>query len=177
MRVQGAPMNGISHEGQHEGQLELMLTAVRQLVTRTAAAEADVMARAMVSIDASELRALRFVGERGAVRMRDLAEELSIAPSSATDLADRLAAKDLVKRTQNPADRRIVLLSLSRQGRKIISDASDVQMRLCREMLESFAPDERETLVAMMQRVALSPAGIGAPQPLASTRAARASKT
>jgi DNA-binding MarR family transcriptional regulator len=134
-------------------QLTSLADALRRLVLRNAAADADAIARAVAPIDAEELHALRFIGERGSTRMRDLRAALAMPPSSATGLVDKLVEKGLVERGTNEADRRIVLVSLTRRGKSVFTTASETQLALCREMLSSFAPAERDEIVALLGRL------------------------
>jgi DNA-binding MarR family transcriptional regulator len=75
-----------------------------------------------------QARALRVVAESDATRPTDLARALRIAPRSATEVVDDLAAKGLVHREPSPSDRRAVLVHLTDQGRAV----SD-QVRRARE--------------------------------------------
>ena len=66
-----------------------------------------------------QARALGVVDRSDGVRLTDLAEALHIAPRSATEVADGLQERDLVERTADPADRRVVILRPTEEGRRI----------------------------------------------------------
>ena len=68
--------------------------------------------QAMLAIRASRNRALA---------MRDLAEELLIKPNGAVQLVDRLEAIGMVRRDAGPNDRRVVLVSLTDLGERVIA--------------------------------------------------------
>lgn len=55
----------------------------------------------------------------GGLRNSQLAEQLRIAPRSATEVVDQLQDKQLVRRTQDPADRRAWLISLTPAGAEL----------------------------------------------------------
>lgn len=134
-------------------QTEELLRILRHLLTRNQALGIQVMRRSVEPIDSVELDAIRLIGERGSVRMRTLTDVLGIPASSATNLVDRLVSKRLVRRTANEADRRIVQVSLDRQGKKIYRDALEEQLKLCREMLENFTANERIGLIDLLGRL------------------------
>jgi len=136
-----------------EMHIEELLRILRQLLTRNQALGIEVIRRSVEPIDSIELEAIRFIGERGSVRMRALIDALGIAPSSATNLIDRLVSKKLVRRTSNDADRRIVQVSLDRHGKKVYGDALEGQLKLCREMLENFTSKERVGLIDLLGRL------------------------
>ncbi len=58
------------------------------------------------------------VGNMGQPAMRMLAQELGIAPSTVTRQVDPLVKAGLAKRGKHPDDRRVVVVELTRQGRK-----------------------------------------------------------
>jgi DNA-binding MarR family transcriptional regulator len=68
--------------------------------------------QAMLAIRASRKRALA---------MRDLAEELLIKPNGAVQLVDRLEAIGMVRRDVGTRDRRVVLVSLTGLGERVIA--------------------------------------------------------
>lgn len=80
------------------------------------------------------LRRLAFVpGER--LRMRDLADQLSIAQSGVTRIIDRLVSQGWVVREQPPDDRRTVYARLTADGRVVVDRAQPVYARTVTAML------------------------------------------
>lgn len=64
----------------------------------------------------SQARALGVLRRHGALRLRDLAAHLRIAPRSATEVVDDLAGRGLAERRPDPDDRRAVLVQLTESG-------------------------------------------------------------
>ncbi len=64
----------------------------------------------------SQARALGVLHRHGALRLRDLAEHLRIAPRSATEVVDDLAGRGLAERRPDPDDRRATLVRLTERG-------------------------------------------------------------
>lgn len=58
-------------------------------------------------------------GRGGPARLGDLAERLRIAPRSATEVVDGLEERGLVERRPDPADRRAILVALTRHGEDV----------------------------------------------------------
>lgn len=83
--------------------------------------EADV-ALASLELSQSQYRLLTVLSERplGASRLADL---LSLSPPSVTSLLDGLAARELVVRKPDPADRRRVVLALTAKGKRVAAKA------------------------------------------------------
>lgn len=63
-----------------------------------------------------------------ALSIRELSEYLLIRPHSAVELANRVEAAGLVVRDVDPLDQRIVRLSLSEEGQRVIEQLSDAHM-------------------------------------------------
>ena len=69
----------------------------------------------------SQARALGVLTRHGPVRLGTLSEHLHIAPRSATEVADALAAAGLVERRSDPADRRASLVALTDRGSEVVA--------------------------------------------------------
>ena len=93
-----------------------MLDACRSLVAISAwsvEAVAD-------QVDLVELRILVVLATRGASSLKDLAEATRLHLSRASRACDRLVGKDLITRSDDPDDRRVLQLGLTarRRGRR-----------------------------------------------------------
>lgn len=73
---------------------------------------------------------LRLAGAPNRVmRMSDLAERVLLSPSGLTRLVDRLEEGGLVSRSQDPADGRVALASLTDRGRDELRRAARTHLR------------------------------------------------
>jgi DNA-binding MarR family transcriptional regulator len=66
----------------------------------------------------AQVRALGVLEERDGCTMGELARRLGVSLSATTGLADRLVQHGGIERVADPADRRVVRLRLSREGRR-----------------------------------------------------------
>jgi len=69
----------------------------------------------------AQLRVLLVLYTEGPSRMSSIASSLGIAVSTATGIVDNLVRKGLVMRGADPEDRRLVICTLSSQGRETIN--------------------------------------------------------
>jgi DNA-binding MarR family transcriptional regulator len=99
-------------------------------------------------------RALAVVCERDGVRLSDLAEALSIAPRSATEVADGLQERGLVDRTADPGDRRAVILRPTDEGRRIRGEIGAARAADSSELFARLSPDDRLTLARILRTLA-----------------------
>lgn len=89
-----------------------------------------------------------------AARMRDLAEEAGIAPSTATRILDALERRAIIRRARSSEDRRGVTVSLTERGREVL-DAQDAWLRGRQRAFYAGLPDsERELAPDLLIRLA-----------------------
>jgi DNA-binding MarR family transcriptional regulator len=100
-----------------------------------------------------EFRVLLSVGEAGATTMGRLARELAASMSSLTSVADRLVAKGMIRRYRSDRDRRVVLLELTEQGRRIHERRRRARLRMATAMLQTLNERERAEFIALMRKI------------------------
>jgi len=92
---------------------DLLMTVARALRRRFGAAMAE------WEISPGQARALRALCQAGSLRLSALAEELRIAPRSATEVVDALQSRGLVTRQPDPADRRATSVVPTAEGSRL----------------------------------------------------------
>lgn len=105
-----------SNEPRVEDLVDALLTASRALVAVAARSLADIEE----NVTLAQYRMLVVLGGRGELSLQQLAAELRVNPSTAMRMVDRLTAAQAVARSDNPDDRRGVLVSLTVAGRSIL---------------------------------------------------------
>lgn len=103
-----------------------------------------------VELTITQSKAVIFLGQ-GPQRMGDIAATLGIGLSSATNVIDRLVSKGLVQRSQDPADRRLVLCSLTDAGQQHMDEWWKVNLTGTREAAEALDCDELRTVIQAME--------------------------
>ncbi len=110
------------------------------------------------SLTAHQLEALVAL-EDGPRSMRSLCEHLEISESAGTALVDRLAARGLVERQADPADRRVVLIAASDAARAMVSQYRDLRQDRLATVLADLPTDDLATLVRIYETVLAGPGG------------------
>lgn len=93
---------------------------------------------------------LRFNGPMSSAA---LARELAMDGGAMTRLLDRLEAKGLVQRERSMEDRRVVMVSLSDNGRNAMAQAPGVLSQVFNAHLAGFTDEEFRTLIQLLQRI------------------------
>ncbi len=117
---------------------------VMALARRVRRAHLDALAEWQVT--PSQSRALRVLARGDGMRPSVLAEELRIAPRSATEVADALEERGWVRRAPDPTDRRATTLTLTDDGRALVARVDDVRRAATERMLDVLTPAQRRTL-------------------------------
>ena len=83
--------------------------------------------------------------------MRELARELDVSESAATAVTDRLVRQGLVDRLDDPADRRVVRLEISKSGAALVEQLHDAARRKTASLLSALDDAQLVQLVSIME--------------------------
>lgn len=129
-----------------------LLRAHRRLVDRL---DAELTRQAGLSLEAYDVLYQLSAAPGARRRMTDLAGGLLISRSSSTRLVDRLVARGLVERTPDPADRRVVWVTLTAEGRRAQRRAGRIHLRgIANHFEAALTPAEVATLASALGRLA-----------------------
>jgi DNA-binding MarR family transcriptional regulator len=82
-----------------------------------------------------------------------LAEVADLTPATVTQMLDHLEADGLVARTRSERDKRVVLVTLTEPGRKLIASRRTRFERLWREALAEFDDEQLRSAAAVLDRL------------------------
>ena len=74
--------------------------------------------------------------------MTELSRRLMVSGGNVTGLTDRLVADGLVERKQDPADRRVQIIALTRYGQKLFTEVASAHEGWIRELFSSLNSEE-----------------------------------
>jgi DNA-binding MarR family transcriptional regulator len=97
-----------------------------------------------------QFRALVLIDIHQSMTVAQLADALSVVPSTATRMCDRLVAKQLVDRTIDSANRRQMTLTLRPEGHKLIEQSTRQRKREINSLLKSIPPQVQTELAASL---------------------------
>lgn len=102
--------------------------------------------------DLTPQQARSLLGLKERAPMRSLASHLRCDPSNITGIADRLEARDLVRREESENDRRVKLLALTERGETIRAELERA-VRQESPVMARLSPEERESLAGLLTKV------------------------
>jgi DNA-binding MarR family transcriptional regulator len=115
-----------------------------------------------LEISMQQLRALFLLRDEEEASVGRLAELFGIGLPAASLLADRLVRAGYVERREDPADRRRVLLSLTRVGVRLVTDLREGSQLLLRRWMSSLSPEDLSALTRGWRALADVASGHGA---------------
>ena len=96
---------------------------------------------------------LNILVKKGRCMVSDLSKNLGVALSTMTELVNRLAKKQFVKKIKDLKDRRIVWINLTKKGAKIIQEINRRKQEHILSILEKLTEKERKLLIDILERV------------------------
>jgi DNA-binding MarR family transcriptional regulator len=81
---------------------------------------------------------------RGVCGMSEVSERFEITPAAASQLVDKLVQAGLIRREEDPHDRRAKCLNLTDKGRELIQQSIEERYRWVDQLAEKLTAEERE---------------------------------
>jgi DNA-binding MarR family transcriptional regulator len=104
-----------------------------------------------LGITPAQSRLLRTLAHWGSPpRMADLAERLEVVPRAVTTLVDGLEASGKVRRVPDPANRRVIRIELTDDGRSALRELRAARRSAAEEILAPLTGDQREALGGLL---------------------------
>ena len=97
-------------------------------------------------ITSPQFIALQWLLEEGDLTIGELSNKISLAFSTTTDLVDRMEKNELVERTRDLKDRRVVRIHLLEKGKVIIHEVIEKRQVYLGEVLEKFTEEQTSSL-------------------------------
>lgn len=106
-----------------------------------------------VEVSYSQILVLYALLETGEATMSELSKWLKISHGVATRTVDRLVEKGMVERRRDDADRRVVLVSLSKEGRDFAEKMIGVHLEKMDEVFQSVGKEKRESFLELLAQI------------------------
>jgi DNA-binding MarR family transcriptional regulator len=124
-----------------------VLTASRAMLGVIARSFADTLE----TVTLPQFRVLVLLSSLGPLRTGALAERLGANLSTFSRSLDRMVASGWVRREQNPGSRREVIIVLTPEGERIVTDVTERRRRAFRDIVARLAPEEQSQVLAAFE--------------------------
>ncbi|AJY76126.1 MarR family winged helix-turn-helix transcriptional regulator [Paenibacillus beijingensis] len=92
-------------------------------------------------------RILMMLAEEGPQKASAMAEAMKITSGAVTGLADRLVELGFISRERGEADRRVVLLEITEEGRKLISNLEEIKHSIMKRLFSGMSEQEMRNML------------------------------
>ncbi len=98
-----------------------------------------------------QMQALFFLNQHENTMMSDIANYFHIELPSATSLMNKLYDQKLVKRHEDPKDRRLVRITLTDKGKNLLQQAMNDRRKTMENILSYLSEKEKERLLSILK--------------------------
>jgi DNA-binding MarR family transcriptional regulator len=95
-----------------------------------------------LNLTLAQLKSLFFIAAKDRTNFKKLAEALGVTPPNVTGIIDRLVEQGLVTRTENPEDRRIMLLQATEKGQELLNNLRERHVAQMSQVLGHLTGEE-----------------------------------
>jgi DNA-binding MarR family transcriptional regulator len=88
---------------------------------------------------------------KGPAEVMAFAEPMHLSPAGASQLVDRMVQQGLVRREESPADRRVRLVQLTDQGRRVVDESILARGQWVANLIDSMNADEKTQVAQALQ--------------------------
>jgi DNA-binding MarR family transcriptional regulator len=95
----------------------------------------------------AQSQVLFYVGDHAGCHMNDVGKAFGVSLPAVTHIIDRLEQKQLVLRGDDPADRRVYVLDVTRQGKALVQELHALQMGAVEAVLARMTTADRRQVI------------------------------
>ena len=132
-----------------EAIVDAVLSASRVLVAVAARSLGDVAEE----VTLTQYRTLVVLASRGPQSLAELADAVDVTPPTATRMCDRLIKKGLIVRRHERGDRRLIRLTLAKDGRELVNAVTQRRRTEIAHLMEAIPLEQQAALVDSLQRL------------------------
>lgn len=98
----------------------------------------------------AQIHTLEVLGSHGAMRMKELANRLSITTGTLTVQVEKLVQAGLIERQSIEGDRRSIQVTLTEEGKEVFQQHNALHMSLTEELTRRFSAEQQQNLAQML---------------------------
>ncbi len=129
----------------------MAVTIIMQILRNLKHAGSEVMADVELSYPQSMI--IFVLLEKGTATVSELSQQMKITPSVVSRMVDRLVEKDMVVRTRDDIDRRVVFVSLSEKGRGFLEGIAEYHAEKVRALWATVSEEDRRTFLNLLRQI------------------------
>lgn len=100
----------------------------------------------------NQIYVLGFLDEHGKQKVSAIAKEFEVSSSHITSLTDDLVKKGLVDRARSEQDRRVVELTLTTEGKKMLTDILTKKRAYFKRKMDTYSNSELDSFLQLLDK-------------------------
>lgn len=100
-----------------------------------------------------QFNALQFLVDEGELTISELSSKLYLAPSTITDLIDRMEKSVLVQRTRDGQDRRIVKVQVQERGYQVIAQVISRRCNYLKTLMKDMNLEDMKQFIGYLEGI------------------------
>ena len=109
--------------------------------------------RTRLGLTPGQVYMLHFIRKESQCNVSLLAEKMEVAPSAISVMLDRLENQGLVSRTRNKADRRVVIIQLTEEGKNKLNQVLEVRKKILQHCFKQMEPDHLNAFIETLEQL------------------------
>lgn len=105
------------------------------------------------SISITEIHIIEKIGAKSPIRMSEVARGIGVTLATLTVACDKLEAKDLVRRSRDKNDRRVVNVTLTDKGRAAYEYHRAFHERMISSIIADLSPEQASILAESLEKL------------------------
>ncbi|QLE84593.1 MULTISPECIES: MarR family winged helix-turn-helix transcriptional regulator [Shewanella] len=101
----------------------------------------------------AQVHTIEVLGSHGPMRMKELADRLSITTGTLTVQVDKLVKAGLIVRLPQESDRRSILVDLTPEGRALHEHHNALHLALVEDLTRHLSSEEQQMLITSMTKI------------------------
>jgi len=101
----------------------------------------------------SQFAVLEILYHKGDLKVCEIIEKILSTGGNMTVVIDNLVKQNLVVRCTDPKDRRVNLISITKQGRNLISDIFPKHLENINEIFSGLSLEEKKNLIGLLKKL------------------------
>jgi DNA-binding MarR family transcriptional regulator len=101
----------------------------------------------------SMIGTLFHLSHRDHAGVTDLSEHLGVSSAAASQMLERLVDEGLIKRSEDPDDRRMKKITLTDKGARVLKESVSARLGWLEELAENFTEVEKQQITSAMELI------------------------
>lgn len=106
-----------------------------------------------IGLTRAQFHILNYINSIKRCRATDIANMMEVKPSAVTLMIDRLESHKWVTRSQDPYDRRVVVIEMTDEGKNILAKAKKISDEVVKRYLAHLSPEDLSRLLEIYEKL------------------------